>query len=146
MLADAQQVTSQSNPSQAPRPQGPGSQPMVGGVGAGGMMSSGGPMNMPGPGGQTPHGSFVPGTHHSGGDTPLHCIHLQVTTILGWRDTITTCSEEELQLNRTSRGPSPTSRGPPPTSEVRVRCPIDNCMSDSSRLVLVNKQKHFNGS
>ena len=66
MLADAQQVTSQSNPSQAPRPQGPGSQPMLGGVGGGGMMSSGGPLNMPGPGGQTPHGSFVPGTHHSG--------------------------------------------------------------------------------
>merc|ERR1719384_240224 len=40
MLADAQQVTSQSNPSQAPRPQGPGSQPMLGGVGGGGMMTS----------------------------------------------------------------------------------------------------------
>merc|ERR1719397_343470 len=37
MLADAQQVTSQSNPSQAARPQGPGPQPMLGGA-TGGMV------------------------------------------------------------------------------------------------------------
>ena len=28
------------------------------------MMSSGAPLNMPGPGGQTPHGSFVPGNNY----------------------------------------------------------------------------------
>ena len=53
MLADAQQVTSQTNPGPGVRPQGPGSSPAV-------LGGPGGP-GVTGPGGQTPHGSFVPG-------------------------------------------------------------------------------------
>ena len=38
---------------------------MGGGPGPGAVMGgSGGPVNMPGPGGQTPHGSFVPGNNY----------------------------------------------------------------------------------
>ena len=55
MLADAQQVTSQTSPGPGARPQGPGSVP---GTVPGGQT---GPGATTGPGGQTPHGSFVPG-------------------------------------------------------------------------------------